>query len=97
MSEQIIAAQLTRQPDGTVSSIIFDGIYFVPAPTDHDFRLRHFPPGPGDDPTRMFCPSDCPAYDNYSAPTMRDVDLPGYRGTIVSSPYGQIHGLGVVE
>lgn len=66
MSEQIIAAQLTRQPDGAVSSITFNGIYFVPAPTDHDWRLHHIMPGPGDDPTHVWCPKSCPAWDERS-------------------------------
>jgi hypothetical protein len=61
MSEQIIAAVVTHRPNGTVSSITFNGTYFIPAPDDHDFRLPHRFPRPGEDPTRVFCAPDCPA------------------------------------
>jgi hypothetical protein len=51
----------THRPNGTVSSITFNGTYFIPAPDDHDFRLPHRFPRPGEDPTRVFCAPDCPA------------------------------------
>jgi hypothetical protein len=63
MSEQIIAAVVTHRPNGTVSSITFNGTYYVPAPDDHDFRLPHrFPRRGVEDPTRLFCDRRCPAW-----------------------------------
>lgn len=62
MAEQIIAAELHRDPDGQVDRIVFDGRWFQLA-TDHDFTYPHRFPNPGpEDPTRLFCDSRCPAW-----------------------------------
>lgn len=62
MGEQIIAALLTRNDAGQVTNITFQGRWYVIAPTDHDYYLPHRFPRRGEDPTRVICPRECPAY-----------------------------------
>jgi hypothetical protein len=78
VSEQIIAAELlSRNAQGIPGAIVFKGRWYVIA-TDHDWYLPHRMPdrAKGDDPTRVFCPRECPAYavNRYDRP-LRVVDM----------------------